>query len=342
MSDATPLLEADLRESASAKIVWPPAPNPVATFACDPDLAAFIAAWQSWLAAEKRASPHTLAAYSRDLQNFLTFLTRHHGALPSLDLLMRLEVRDFRAYLAERAQAGLARTSLARNLSVVRGFFSYLQRRGSPANTALALLRGPRLPRSVPKPLALLETESLLDEADEADGAPWIAARDSAVLALLYGCGLRLSEALGLSLRAAPRSGTTLLTITGKGGKQRLVPVLAVVTESVEAYVRLCPYPLKAEEPLFRGARGGPLHPRLVQRLMERLRHALGLPENATPHALRHSFATHLLGAGGDLRAIQELLGHASLSTTQRYTAVDAQRMMDVYERAHPRGRSTL
>ncbi|MGB8843435.1 MAG: tyrosine recombinase XerC, partial [Aliidongia sp.] len=224
--------------------------------------------------------------------------------------------------------------------SVLRGFFRFLDRRGYAKNDALSVLRGPRLPRAVPKPLSIEDAAAALDAADLGQGEAWISARDGAILTLLYGSGLRLGEALDLTRREAPLPGLATLTITGKGNKQRLVPLLPVVGEAVAAYLALCPYRLAPDGPLFVGQRGGQLNPRMVQRLMEQLRVSLGLPETATPHALRHSFATHLLGGGGDLRAIQELLGHASLSTTQRYTEIDAAGLMAVYAKAHPRAGS--
>jgi integrase/recombinase XerC len=317
-----------------------PEPVPLARYAAAPDLVQAIAGWSEQLATERRASPHTVAAYGRDLAIFLDFLSDHLGGLPTLAALAGLATRDFRAFMAARAGADLAKTSQARTLSVLRGFFRFLERRGLLKNDSLRLLRGPRLPRSVPKPLSVRDAVDALDEVEQVqsvEAEPWIAARDAAILALLYGCGLRLSEALDLAPRQAPRAGMAVLLVTGKGNKQRLVPLLPAVIEAVEAYIAACPYALDPAGPLFLGTRGGPLNPRLVQRLMERLRHRLGLAETATPHALRHSFATHLLAGGGDLRAIQELLGHASLSTTQRYTAIDATRLMEIYDKAHPR-----
>jgi integrase/recombinase XerC len=317
-----------------------PDPLPLARFAATADLAAAIDGWQQQLKSERRASAHTLAAYGRDLAFFLDFTRDHHGELPSLDLLARLKPADFRAFLASRAAADLAKTSQARALSVLRGFFRFLERRGLAANPGLSVLRGPRLPRSVPKPLSESDAAAALEAADtvQAVGAePWIAARDTALVTLLYGCGLRLAEALDLTRRQAPTAGMTSLRVTGKGNKMRIVPLLPIVAAAVDEYLAHCPHPIGAGDPLFVGTRGGPLNPRLVQRLMEQLRYRLGLPDTATPHALRHSFATHLLAGGADLRAIQELLGHASLSTTQRYTAIDAAKLMEVYERAHPR-----
>ncbi len=316
-----------------------PAPIPIARFAAAPDLAEVLASWTEYLTAERRASAHTIAAYGRDLAAFLDFLRDYIGGLPSVAALAGLSPRDLRAFLARRAAEAHAKTSQARALSVVRSFFRFLDRRGIAKNDAISVLRGPRLGQSVPKPLNVVDATATLDAAEEADVEPWVAARDAAVLTLLYGCGLRLSEALGLTRRQAPVAGTATLAILGKGGKQRLVPLLPAVAVAVDSYLALCPYKLPPDGPLFVGVRGGPLHPRLVQLMMEKLRMGLGLPETATPHALRHSFATHLLAAGGDLRAIQELLGHASLSTTQRYTAVDAAKLMETYNRAHPRAR---
>ncbi len=303
----------------------------------DARLSAAIADWRQWLTAEKRVSPHTLSAYGRDLGGFLGFLAGHLGESVSLDALSVLSPADFRAWLAHRALDGLEKSSTARALSTVRGFFRFLERRGLAANPAVAAVRGPRVPRSVPKALTVGEAMDALESVGELSDEPWVAARDAAVLALLYGCGLRVGEALALDRRALPLGDT--ITITGKGGKARMVPVLPVVRRAVDDYVALCPYRLGAGDPLFVGVRGGRLGPRRVQQAIQTLRGWLGLPETATPHALRHSFATHLLAGGGDLRAIQELLGHASLSTTQRYTAVDAARLLDVHRAAHPRDR---
>jgi integrase/recombinase XerC len=310
----------------------------LARFAADDALRAAIGLWLSWLSGERRASPHTIAAYGRDLRFFLDFLAEHLGGQPDLAAIGRLLPADFRAWLAHRAQGGADKTSMARGLSVVRGFVRFLQRRGLGTTAALGAVRGPRLPYSVPKPLSVADAGEALDGAGAFAANGWQGKRDTALLALLYGCGLRLSEALGLSRGAAPLP--DMLAITGKGGKTRLVPVLPAVRQAVGDYLEACPYALGKEAPLFLGARGGRLNPRLVQRQMTALRRGLGLPETATPHALRHSFATHLLAAGGDLRAIQELLGHASLSTTQRYTAVETARLLAVYDGAHPRARA--
>jgi len=314
-----------------------PEPVPLARFAAADDLRAAIGLWAAWLAGERRASAHTIAAYGRDLAYFLDFLTEHLGELPSLAALSALRPADFRAYLARRARDHVERASLARGLSVLRGFVRFLQRRGLASTSALAALRSPKLPASVPKPLTIDDATGAVDAVGDLARGAWQAKRDIAVLVLLYGCGLRLSEALGLSRGEAPVSET--LVITGKGRKQRQLPVLPAVRTAVAEYLAACPYAGAKDGPLFVGARGGPLHPRLVQRQMQLLRARLGLPDTATPHALRHSFATHLLGAGGDLRAIQELLGHASLSTTQRYTSVETARLLAIYDAAHPRAR---
>jgi integrase/recombinase XerC len=315
-----------------------PDPLPADRFSAADDLRAAIALWIGWLSAERRASAHTLAAYGRDLAAFLEFLTLHLGAPPDLAAVDALRPADFRAFLARRAGDGLERASLARSLSVLRNFVRFLQRRGLGSTTALAALRGPKLPFSIPKPLTEADAIATVGLAGELAREGWQQERDTALIALLYGCGLRLSEALGLSRGTAPLG--EVLTVTGKGGKTRQLPVLPAVRETVAAYLAGCPFTLGPADPLFVGARGGPLHPRLVQAKMAAVRGYLGLPETATPHALRHSFATHLLAAGGDLRAIQELLGHASLSTTQRYTAVDTERLFAIYDEAHPRART--
>lgn len=300
-------------------------------------LAPLIAAWRDWLRVEKRMSPHTLAAYDHDLGTFLAFLARHLGGPATPGELSRLGPADFRAWLAERAMRDLSKASTARALSVVRGFFRFLERRGAVSNAAIGGVRGPRVPRSVPKALTVGEAADALESVGDLEDEPWVAARDAAVVALLYGCGLRIGEALGLDRSAAPLADT--LTITGKGNKTRLVPVLPVVRQAVDTYLKQVPFALAPDGPLFVGVKGKRLSSRRVQERLQVLRGYLGLPESATPHALRHSFATHLLAGGGDLRAIQELLGHASLSTTQRYTDVDAKRLMDIHRSAHPRDR---
>ena len=313
-----------------------PAPVAAAAFDLDdPGLRKAATDWYGWLLTERRLADHTLDAYVRDLNAFFVFISEHTGGAPTLHGLAGLRGADFRAWLSHRTVKGRAKSSTARALSAVRGFYRFLDRRGLAHNAAICTVRTPKQDHAVPKPLSVDEAAGLIDRTRSAHPETWIALRDTAVLLLLYGCGLRIAEALGLCRAEAPAGDT--LRVRGKGGKERLVPVLPVVREAIGAYLAACPYELGDDEPLFVGAKGGRLNPRLVQRLVQRLRALLGLPETATPHALRHSFATHLLGGGGDLREIQELLGHASLSTTQRYTAVDAAQMLKVYDGAHPR-----
>lgn len=285
----------------------------------------------------RRYSPHTVKAYERDLTQWLGFLNRHLGHPPSLDDLRGLTGTDWRAWLADRRRDGAGARTLQRALSAVRSFYAYARSRHDIDNAALGLVEAPRAPRRLPRPVSEPAAKAMLEIAGQSRGEAWHGARDMAVLALLYGAGLRVSEALSLTGRDHPLADT--LRINGKGGRIRLVPVLAPVRQAVEAYVSLCPYTASAGEPLFRGARGGALSAREVQRCVERMRGALGLPSSATPHALRHAFATHLLAGGGDLRAIQELLGHASLSTTQIYAEVDTARLLSVHAATHPRAR---
>ena len=301
--------------------------------------AKLLAERQSWLQsleAERRLSRHTLDAYERDTRQFLAFLTTHLGGPAAIADISALRPADFRSFLAFRRKEGAGARSLGRNLAGLRSFLRHLERKGLVNAAGAGAVRSPKQPKSLPKPLSDGQALTVVSRDAQLHEEPWIAARDAAVLTLLYGCGLRISEALGLSADDIG-PGATALRITGKGNKTRLVPLLPVVIEAVEAYRRLCPFHLEAGSPLFRGARGGPLQPAIIQRAMQSLRGAFGLPDTATPHALRHSFATHLLSGGGDLRTIQELLGHASLSTTQIYTGVDASRLLDVYDRAHPR-----
>jgi Site-specific recombinase XerD len=301
-----------------------------------PDVAAKRHEWLQSLAGERRLSDNTLQAYERDTRQFLTFLTRHLGEPPKLEDIHTLRPADLRAFLAARRREGSGARSLGRHLAGLRSFLRYLERKGLVNAAAAGAIRAPRQPKSLPKPLTDNQALTLVTKDAQLQEEPWIAARDAAVLSLLYGCGLRISEALGLTPADIP-AGTKTLRITGKGGKVRIVPLLPVIAEAVATYRKLCPYHIEENDLLFRGARGGPLQPAIIQREMQKLRSALGLPETATPHALRHSFATHLLAGGGDLRTIQELLGHASLSTTQIYTGVDSARLLEVYDRAHPR-----
>ena len=295
---------------------------------------------QDWLAAlakERRLSALTVDAYERDSRQFLQFLTGHLGGPPGISDVAGLRAADLRAFLAYRRNAGAGARTLGRGLAGVRSLLRFLERRGLANAAGAAALRAPKQPKSLPKPLTVGDARRVVAAGEQLAEEPWVAARNAAVLSLLYGCGLRISEALGLKGSELSGSGETVLRITGKGGKTRLAPVLPVVLEAVAEYRRLCPFDLSGDDPLFRGTRGGLLNPAIVQREMAKLRGALRLPETATPHALRHSFATHLLGRGGDLRTIQELLGHASLSTTQIYTGVDTARLLEVYEAAHPR-----
>ncbi|MDQ0456615.1 integrase/recombinase XerC [Rhizobium paknamense] len=295
--------------------------------------------WLQTLASERRFSENTLTAYERDSRQFLTFLTGHFGGPVSLDDIAALKPSDLRAFLAARRKEGSGSRSLGRYLAGLRSFLRFLQRQGLVNAAGAEAVRAPKQPKSLPKPLSEKDATRLVEAGEQLQDEPWLAARDAAVLTLLYGCGLRISEALDLT-PAAFAGEATSLRITGKGGKMRLVPLLPAVLVAVNDYRKLCPYHLPENEPLFRGARGGKLQQAIIQRQMQKLRSALGLPDSATPHALRHSFATHLLSGGGDLRSIQELLGHASLSTTQVYTGVDSARLLDVYERAHPRARA--
>src|SRR5437773_8458059 len=307
----------------------------------DDTLAIAMAQWLSHLRAERRLSPKTLEAYARDLRQCLTFLSQHWGRKVTLKGFAALEATDVRAFMAMRRADDIAGRSLMRALAGLRSFGRYLEREGKGRVGALSAIRAPKVAKSLPKPIQMDAAKRFAD-ADERAGEerdPWILARDAAVMALLYGSGLRISEALGLKRRDVPKPGEgDVLIVTGKGNKIRMVPVLQNVLALIADYVAMCPHSLAPAGPIFVGARGGPLSPRIIQLTMERLRGALGLPDSATPHALRHSFATHLLSRGGDLRAIQELLGHASLSTTQIYTGIDSERLLEVYRSAHPRG----
>ncbi len=315
-----------------------PAPIAPARFPAAADLQHAIAQWQDWLGGERRASPHTIAAYGSDLAQFLDFLSQHRGGLPDLAEFQALAPADFRSYLAARSNARLQRSSSARALSVLRNFFRFLDRRGLVKNAALAAVKTPKLPQALPKALSIAEAQQALDLAPSLARNAWEGQRNLAIFMLLYGTGLRIGEALGLTRREAPLKAGAI-TITGKGNKTRLVPILPAVAAAIGDYLRICPHTLVPEGPLFVGVRGRALNPRQIQLQVAKLRGLIGLDRHATPHALRHSFATHLLAEGADLRVIQELLGHASLSTTQRYTAVDAARLAAVYDKAHPRAK---
>jgi integrase/recombinase XerC len=307
-----------------------------AILSVSPDAARAMANWLRYLSSELRVAPKTIEAYGRDLRQFFQFLQSHLGGPATLPDLETLTTGDFRSFLAYRRNQGTESRSLARQLSALRSFYLFLERTGALKNSALSALRSPKIAHSVPKPLSPESAQKLIapDALDDGAGPPWIAARDTAVLTLLYGCGLRISEAIALTARDLD---SDPMMITGKGGKARLVPVLPIARKAVEAYRALCPFAVAPKAPMFRGIKGGPLNARNIQLLIARLRGALGLPDSATPHALRHSFATHLLSNGADLRSIQELLGHASLSTTQIYTEVNRVHLLEQYMKAHPR-----
>jgi integrase/recombinase XerC len=316
------------------------ATEPVEIDSADGTLALEMTRWLTHLRTERRLSPKTLDAYARDLRQCLDFLCTHWGMRVTLSRFAALEAADVRAFMAMRRADDIAGRSLMRALAGLRSFGRFLEREGRGKVAALSAIRAPKVAKTLPKPIGIVAAKRLAD-ADERAGESretWILARDAAVMALLYGSGLRISEALGLKRRDVPLPGMgDVLIVTGKGNKTRMVPVLQNVLALVQDYAAICPYQLAPNGPVFVGARGGPLNARIIQLTMERMRGALGLPDSATPHALRHSFATHLLSRGGDLRAIQELLGHSSLSTTQVYTGIDTERLLEVYRNAHPR-----
>lgn len=281
------------------------------------------------------AATNTLAAYEGDILEFLAFMTLHKGGPQGLGPLMDISVSDMRSWMAKVRGEGVAARSLARKLSATKSFYRWLAQREGCDPTAVLAMRAPKFQAKLPRPLSETSAKQVLETIDLQSQENWVGARDTAVITLLYGCGLRISEALGLKRKDAPLPAA--LRIVGKGGKERVVPVIDAARDAVDHYLRLCPQSLPEDGALFRGVRGGALSPRIVQKVMQHTRQQLGLPASATPHALRHSFATHLLSAGGDLRAIQELLGHASLSTTQAYTQVDSARLMEVYNQTHPK-----
>lgn len=315
-----------------------PADGDLASFPGDASLNAAAFGWLDGLVRERRMAANTCTAYARDLRQFLSHVDQRSGT-PTIPKLVAMRPRDVRGFMAARRADGLGGRSLMRVLAGVRSFARHLEREGHGGVAALGAVRSPKLERRLPRPLpvdaALAVTRSETRPDDER--APWVLARDAAVIALLYGSGLRISEALGIARKDAPAPGVDEVRVTGKGGKVRAVPVLQAVAQAVADYLAACPHPLDPDGPLFIGVKGGPLSPRIVQYAMAQMRGALGLPDTATPHALRHSFATHLLARQGELRAIQELLGHASLSTTQLYTRVDAARLMSAFDAAHPR-----
>ena len=314
-----------------------PNAGPQSKPAAAPPVAALVEEWLDRMSVERNASEKTVVAYRRDMRQFLAWLAADIGSPPALPDVTGLDMRAFRRFMASRRREGLEGRSLARSMSALRGFYRFLEKEEIVASRAVFSVAMPKVPRGVPRPLTRTKAAELVQDTFAA-GLDWIAARDMAVLLLLYGAGLRISEALGLRLKDAPTKLRDTLVIDGKGGRQRLVPALPIIVDAIARYRGLCPYPLSPDGPLFVGAKGGALSPRIIQLLIERMRGELGLPETATPHALRHSFATHLLASGADLRQIQELLGHASLSTTQIYTEVDRDRLLQVYDAAHPRG----
>jgi integrase/recombinase XerC len=291
--------------------------------------------WLASMAALKGASENTLNAYRADVLDFIAFMTNHYAEAQGLGPLSRITVSDMRSWMAHLRGQGAAPRSAARKLSAVKSFYRWLSEREGFEATSVLAARAPRFQKKLPRPLSADAARAVIDTVGDQGRADWIGARDAAVVTLLYGCGLRISEALGLTGRDLPLG--DVLRIIGKGGKERIVPVIPAAREAVARYVKMAPFPIGTHDPVFRGARGGPLQARMVQKVTAAARMQLGLPSTATPHAMRHSFATHLLEAGGDLRAIQELLGHSSLSTTQAYTAVDTVHLMKVYEKAHPK-----
>ena len=317
--------------------------DPTFSLAATDELRLAVQQWRATLVGARQVSKHTLAAYTRDVSSFLSHLQDHNGSAPSLQTLKDITVRDLRGWLAHLRRRGLAARSTARSLSSLRGFFRFLDGEGLVSNPAIEAIRAPKLPHSVPKPVSVPGATALIDEASRAEPTkpPWISARDGAVLTLLYGAGLRISEALSLDREDVPPTDKPgawekweTLRVRGKGDKDRIVPVLPLVRDGLQTYLDRVPFDLEAEDPLFVGVRGKRLSAGVIQKLMQRLRSALALPDSTTPHALRHAFATHLLSNGADLRTIQELLGHTSLAATQVYTEVDTKHLLDVYDAA--------
>lgn len=303
---------------------------------CGPDLADQLHKWQDYLQHEKQVSPHTFRAYCSDITHFITFMNEHHGKAPSLETIADASITDFRAWLSRKAIGGAGNASRARSLSGIKNLINWLDRNGILHNAALKVLRSPKIPRKLPRPLHESQAFEVLENANLLTKEDWIGQRDRALFTLLYGCGLRIDEALSLNISDIPPDDLPLRVI-GKGRKERIVPIIPIVRNTLNAAIAQCPYDTSPDQPIFRGQRGGRLSQGMAQKSMRTLRVTLGLPETATPHALRHSFATHLLQNGANLREIQELLGHASLSSTQRYTDVNAKEMLRIYKAAHPR-----
>ena len=304
---------------------------------CAPDLQKCLDDWRDYLSIEKRLSAHTLRAYAADLSHFLDFLFDHLAKEPSISDVASVDIRDFRAWMARKAMDGAGNASRARSLSGVKNFVTWLDKKGIAHNPAILNVRSPKKPHKLPRPLHEKQAREVLENAGLLAREDWVGARDAALFTLLYACGLRIDEALSLNIKDLPREG--FLVVMGKGSKERRVPVLRIVEQALTDYLALCPYLQEADDPVFRGSRGKRLNQGVAQKSMRNLRKVLGLPENATPHALRHSFATHLLQNGANLREIQELLGHSSLSTTQRYTEINAEEMLRIYKASHPRAR---
>lgn len=304
---------------------------------CAEDLQDSLRKWDRYLKTEKCVSPHTLRAYHTDIAHFISFLADHQGDAPCLNTLSDTKLGDFRGWMAKKANEGVSAASRARSLSGIRNFLTFLDKQGVMHNAAIGLLRSPKIPRKLPRPLNEARAMDLMSQAGSLAKEEWIADRNEALFMLLYGCGLRIGEAI--SLTPSHFDGSGFLKIMGKGQKERLSPLLPIVDNAVHKYCKSCPYTLDKHEPLFRGVRGGTLNQGIIQKLLRDLRASFGLPDNATPHALRHSFASHLLAKGANLREIQELLGHSSLSTTQRYTDIDTEELLKIYKNAHPRSK---
>jgi integrase/recombinase XerC len=332
MSSRVKTIDKDARNSAEAQLFSVAAK----------DVLVELKRWLEFIASERRLSPKTCEAYARDVSFFLGFLTDHLGHAPRLSDLAKLAPSDIRSFLAFRRSNGVEARTLSRSLAAARSFARFLEREGRGKSDALSAVRAPKIAKTLPRPLDAASAIALADPSTRRyeEREPWVLARDAAVLSLLYGAGLRIAEALSLTRGEIPAPGKAdSITVTGKGNKARMVPLIRQITQAIADYIAICPFDLAADEPVFRGEKGGTLSPRIVQLAMERMRGALGLPDSATPHALRHSFATHLLARGGDLRSIQELLGHASLATTQIYTQVDTTHLLEAYRAAHPRAR---
>ncbi len=311
--------------------------TPLTPPATAPDLAAIYAEWVTYLSLEKHFSKHTLRAYTSDMEYFFGFLTKHLGKPPSMNDLGDASIRDFRSWLSKKTMEGAGAATRARSLAAVRNFLKWLDRNGHLHNPAIASIRTPKMPKKIPRALPPKQAREVVENADSIPKENWIGMRDRALFMLLYGCGLRIDEALQLNYGTRPLNAE--VRVMGKGSKERMVPVIPVVEKMLNEYLAVVPFPMEKETPLFLGAKGGRLAQGVAQRDLRNLRKAIGLPESVTPHALRHSFATHILVAGVNLRVIQELLGHASVSSTQRYTDYDNAQLMEIYMNAHPRAK---